>query len=311
MKFISRLAIVAVVSMLVAALPASAACPSSGFSFNTNGSYFTNNTGNDPTTPGSPVKGSFWLLHNGNPSGAGVDNGTYDSTQWLLLNTSPPYIWLGAADFGSPGVDGCADAVAAGSARGAMLITDLSTDGTTGVFSAVCVTENTARQYDLNNAGSELPFVSIPKPKVTRNPCSGPGGVTDCTVTNLTVSHQPLAGGVYTDGTCDGLIAGFKVYRISVPRGDPAPTTRDRAAWTALNAASSAIGGNVTGSVSCPTNQDVYLATSLVFDGSPATSTFETPYVSDTTTRVECGPQLAVTPPEFRNIRKPRAVRTQ
>ncbi|HKQ62707.1 MAG TPA: hypothetical protein VJS92_15560 [Candidatus Polarisedimenticolaceae bacterium] len=84
------------------------------------------------------------------------------------------------------------------------------------------------------------------------------------------------------------VITGYRVHANTQPVGSPSPTDRNRAAgWvpaspiTPLNAPTSV-------TVNCASPNVTYLGTTLILD-----SGFELQYVSDNSSRIHCGPNLA------------------
>ena len=127
-------------------------------------------------------------------------------------------------------------------------------------------------------------MVPVPKPRINASSRAG-------NTTNLTVGHQPLAGGVLNGGGCTLAVTGFKVYQQSVPRNAPAPSSaisrRTNSGWTLLGPAA-APGGDVSGQVTCGVDSDVYLMTTVVLDGN-----VELQQGSSNSLKVQCGPTLA------------------
>jgi len=295
MKVIFKIAIVLTVGVLMTAglSNVSAFCTVPGTTFTPQ--YFDAPIGQDPAA----TSGRFWGLGNFNPaSPGGSDNGNAPSATWLRYTPGSGF-YLAGDWAGDPLYDGCIQDPP--NPQPAHMAVEFSTsDGTDSYFVALCSTEDAGGTFGTLQDIPGTAMTRVPKPVVTASSRAG-------TTTNLTVGLEPLSGGVYNTGGCTLALTGVKVYQQTVPRNAPAPTAPGSrspgAGWTLLGQGTN----SVAGGVNCATDGDIYLLSTLVFDGN-----VELGQGSRNSTKVECGPNLAtpVVGPdgnEFRFIRKPKA----
>lgn len=252
----------------------------------------------DPISP--KFRGFFWALGSGNVAiGTGNDNGAYASSEWVQRNSSEyagtTYFYAayltgptgGILNWTTPSVDGCIG----GTGACACIIMSDEYNGQ-GYFAVLGDNPDGQQNYDFSGLTSGI-FRLAPTPKPVIQSASREAGTNNLL---LSVTVPPLAQGLFQTAGCN-CVAGFRVYGITVPRGGQPPVGRDIAtdgwqllATTAGTAQTTTpIGGSAGVRVDCgATNTDVYLATQIVGD-----SGFSTSLVSQNSTRIECGPQLA------------------
>jgi hypothetical protein len=241
-------------------------------------------------TPVSPnLSATFWRLGAGDPAiGIGNDNGSFD-----LVGAGGVYFpayassgYYGGASLVSgwqPGTDGCID----GGNCLCMLLTDTDGDNT---YYAIASAQSSAtlttvlRQPGTDGSGAyAAPIILQPvqAPQITGSTRAGTEVVLDVNV--------PAPGAVYNSGNtnCNCAATGYRVLTQTLARGSMPPSDRS-SGWVEASGVVP-IGTPTQVTTSCgATDQDVYLATELVFD-----SGFGTSVVSRNSSRVECGTTLA------------------
>lgn len=300
MKVISRIAIVAFVTLVVAASvqPVSAVCGNGRLiqSFGGGSQYIT--SGGLATA--TSVGGNFWALNTGNPTiGAGTDNGADTPTgnaspddNWLRFGGAGLYL---AGNWATGSVDGCIDTDASPAPKRTIVaITDSNPDS--AFVKVLCQQADALANYNFGALGSTT-MAAIPYPKVlTSSRVVG---------TSVTVSIKSpsadLADAVLADASCPAtLIRGYKLYTQTIPNASGAPADRARSAGWVLEGAEVPLAQDAPPlTKSCLAGESVYVARSLVFD-----SGFETAHVSQSV-RVPCDPSLADRPGNFKIIKKP------
>jgi hypothetical protein len=318
MRILTKIAIAAVVVLVLAALsPVEAICGSNPLirtrtGPGTSASFIWGSSWAHSYYAGYPAFGSmpplsanadatFWALGTGNPAlGPGDDAGTWTAAAngWMYYINSYYGGWYAAEIFTGWGtsnaIDGCVQNNPAGSCT-CVLITDQ--DGTTGYFALASDDADAAWNFDLVQPGTDgsgnfsgIILEPIPAPTVVNAARKAASLDLDITV-NV---PMPAAGIYQSGGSCACGPIGYKVKQAIVLRGQPAPSDRVNG-WTDMALvgggaqAVTAMGSPVTVESLCgASNQDVYIATELVFD-----SDFVAPVVSGDATRVECGPDVA------------------
>ena len=101
------------------------------------------------------------------------------------------------------------------------------------------------------------------------------------------MSVPSAASGVYNKDGCDCAPTGYRILQQILPRGSMPPSDRS-AGWTDASGVVPATQGTTVTATCGAADQDVYLATELIFD-----SGFGTSIVSANSSRVECGTTLA------------------
>lgn len=251
-----------------------------------------------PPPIGPNAKVTFWGLGAGDPAiGFGNDNGAYD-----MIAAGGVYVygygvgagydpnasfWYGATIFGSWD-GGTTDGCVGGNNCMCVLITD--EEGGVGTFaiSGGMATANFDTFFNRSGTSdggrSNAPIVLVPIPSPQINGSSRDVATNDVTF-NMNV--PAVGSGDYTQDGCACAPTAYRILQTVVPRGGMPPTSRDLGAWTDLGGANIGVATDVTSNCGSQDN-DVYLATQLVFD-----SGFGTHTVSSNSTRVECGPNLA------------------
>ncbi len=237
-------------------------------------------------------QGSFWALGWGDPlPGAGHDNGAFPAHRpgtwdgWLVGAGNTGILAYLFGEWVDPRVDGCV--MLPPVPQPAKVVVALS-DGTpwTGLFNVSCAAWRPWWSFDFAiSLRDDIRLVPIPR--IVESRCSRDGGTV-----SYTLSHRPLVGGVQPGdcGTETPLVTGYRVYWRAVPRGATPPAGRERGLWDLL-AGPFPLDTNGTGSLPYMADDDVYFATSLVFD-----SGFETAHVSESTFTSQCAPILADPP---------------
>lgn len=276
-----------------------------------------------PTPLGPNARVTFWGLGTGDPApGFGNDNGSYDMIAGGGLYVygygvgggyyPDASFWYGAtinSTWEGAGTDNCVG----GNACMCVLITDeeggVGTFAITGGMSTANVDTFFNRSGTSDGGRSNAPIILVPIP--------GPSivGSNRDAVTNdvtLTMNVPPVGTvGDYTQDGCACAPVAYKILQTIVPRGGMPPVGRDLGAWTELAQADdspqptngTAINTQIDLKSSCGSqDNDVYLATQLIFD-----SGFGTHTVSSNSTRMECGPSLAT--PGDSNSRPDRPTR--
>jgi hypothetical protein len=252
-----------------------------------------------PTSPS--FQAHFWGLTVGNPAiGLGADNGVFSPDVWIY--GAPPFggnyfyyrqlftNWAANAQ-----IDGCvADAgPVIGQIDGTECTCILMTDQWNGVgyFALLGKRVNVTSDFVFDDPGQTgFRLQPIPKPTIVnsvRNPST-------FNLDSITVRVDPGPGIFDPDGC--GCAAGYKIVATVLPRGSMPPSDRTTATtWTELSLAGGGVqavtplGATVDVESLCgASNTDVYLAAQIVGD-----SGFTAANVSENSTRIECGPQLA------------------
>jgi hypothetical protein len=295
------------VATLPLALNASANC-GSDISF---GSYYSAVTG---TANGPALRSNFWTLGLGNPTlGAGVDNGPVsESDNWLVPYNGALAVLSGWAQ---KSYDGCPDAAGQPlppDQRMVMSFSDIDVSGNM-TYAVACAHRDTqaGAQFDFTRppggqGSPPIALVRAQKASIT-NTIRGGNEAT------ITVGVPNFSAGFYSDGSsgCDlaTVIPQFDVYKQQTARNAAPAATLDATVggpWTLVGTC------NSTGSPTCvvftttcgTTNCDNYLAVVPHYNSNFTTAEAATgtaPRVSPSSTRVQAGPILAVTP-------KPKAI---
>lgn len=263
----------------------------------------------DPATQGlqgstvSPaLQGFFWGLGVGDPTlGVGADNGSWAAPDWLyVVDGYPANILTHWAE--STGIDNCIDVQGAlGDRCQVTFFQDVDPDTGEGLFVLISTADDDAGgDFYLNREGN-APITLVPAEKMAvlnsiRNgsqgvtvQLSGPSvaGVVAGSLLDADVDCV-VAGGGGTD-PLNGIVTGFSVRYLVQPRGTQPPTNFAASAWTDAGTGILPLGAPAQAAVDCGgADGDVYLTYQLHFD-----SGFASPLVSASTTRTECGPNVA------------------
>lgn len=237
-------------------------------------------------------EGTFWAMGAGHPSiRQGVDSGAFaamgpDRDGWVTHRVGSPAFFHTNWAAGKT-IDGCVDSEDIQTACTAVLLTDQH--GGRGYFALL--TASPARgNYSFAQPGDgPITLAPVPVPQLVDT------AVTSSDV-RATVSIDSDAAGLYLDASCPlDIVRGYRVYAQIVERDADAPTDRGRPRsdsggdWVLADGGQSAGGEalsfetNAQVRVACKSTDDVYLATSLVFD-----SGFETRHVSANSVRIRC-----------------------
>jgi hypothetical protein len=254
-------------------------------------------------SPVSPAfEGIFWALGTGDVAlGLGDDSGSYaadgSNTPWFTWEYYPPGgpypgYTRGGQIFanwgGADSVDGC---VPTGTCE-CVLLTD-EVDGV-GYFALATGLSDANGNLNLTQSGApcgtspgDIVLAPIPTPTVTRIDMDM---VTKDQSFQVTAS-VPAAGIYEKDGCVCGPL-GWKLYQRTVPRGNPAPVSRNAADWEMV-VDQTPFGATGTWDSACGDSEvDIYLAVGLAFaDGFPGPNNLvllsanDGPYL--------CGPTMA------------------
>jgi hypothetical protein len=261
----------------------------------------------------------FWDLGFGNQTpGPGNDNGNFgggfsdtgpatcSGNQWVCANFTGGSGFYGAGLLvggwsSSNQVDGCGVAAFPATKCSCVLITDQWSG--VGYYLIAGAAHDPTGTFDFTQpGGAPLELVPIPKPGITGSQRLQPS----LDVVLNTRIPAPAAG-VYLKDGCNCAPTGYKILQQILPEMSPAPTDRAlTAGWTEPNREDGSpqpangspfgtgMGQGVNVRSACGmSDTDVYLATQLIFpDGYRAT------ILSENSTRVECGPNLATPAPD-------------
>lgn len=254
------------------------------------------------------VTGFFWGVGVGDPAfGVGADNGTFEALSWLYVYPNYPssVLTTWAQD---PGIDTCIDVMGPlGERCQVTYFQDVSVGENegdppagTGLFAIVSTPDNAASgDFYLSplDIGGNIVMAPQEGMAILSSTRAGDTGVQmslsgptlEGILAGSYLSDSPLcqgsgAGGA---GTINGLIVGYRAKTMVLPRSSAPPSDFSADRWDTAGE-DTALGSPSSISVPCDGDSDVYASYQLLFD-----SGFAAPIVSATTTRVECGPNLA------------------
>ena len=299
-----------VLALIAVAQPANAACgaPFLITSINGDAGYYAYVI-NPTVTPGAggnglagstitdQFTGFFWGVGVGDPApGVGADNGTFAAIDWMYVYPNYPAsvltTWAASTD-----IDTCIDVQGALGERCQVTFfqdVDLENGGE-GLFAIVSTPDDSASgDFFLDNGGVNITLAPADKMAILGSTRAGDTGVEimlgspAMPEAGLYLSDAPACQGAGVGGTAaNGLIVGYQAVTQVVPRGSAPPSDFSRAAWT--NAGDVAPVGQPTAiSVPCDGDSDVYASYAWEMD-----SGFSSPIVSSSTTRLECGANIA------------------
>jgi hypothetical protein len=244
----------------------------------------------------SNLRGEFWVLTAGQPSGEGHDSGLgganpnnwpalvggANGTGWIK---GPGNVYIDGAWAADPNIDGCASVPAVNPRCMAIILSDNT--GADSQFAVLTKMAQSNGNYDFSRVG-HITLARVPKPRITGSSRTG----NDVTLQIGAPLPGDLAAGSYLDPGCSAL-TGYRIRGKIVPRGTGPAATRDPATWSGPNTFQTAVipianGTSVVADCSESANQDVYLSQTFVYD-----SGYEQHFVSRESTRAECGPQIA------------------
>jgi hypothetical protein len=263
----------------------------------------------DPATQGlngstvtDQIQGFFWGVGVGNPTlGVGADNGSWTALDWLYIFPGyPAAIITTWAE--STGIDTCIDVQGAfGSRCQATFVQDVDPDTGEGMFALLATADDDASGDFFLVQDGNAPIVFAPQPKmaVTGSVRNGAQGVT---VALAGPTVEAIAAGSFLDedpaclaasgggpAPLNGLVTGYSVRYVIQPRGSQPPSNFAVEQWTDSGNGILPLGSTTQAAVDCGgQDNDVYLSYQLHFD-----SGFAAPFVSASTTRTECGPNVA------------------
>ncbi len=263
----------------------------------------------------------FWSLGGGNPAlGEGNDMGEFGPFV-PTGSTGQHYAWIypggivgtvlypaliynsgGYSNWADPRIDGCIDNDGSDPLLNdedqcmLVLLADQSDNGSVGYFGLIAQNASPFGSYYLNRAADNGPIVldEIPKPHIVSSSAGGNPLTIELTLAAPTIPQTAL----YDNSDCpQELVVGYKVYAIEQEPGAPLPD-RTRDDGDPLTGWEPAVGGvgpgggpipidqSATVLIECPfpAPEPTALALSLIFE-----SGFETPFVSGSSTMIDCG----------------------
>lgn len=248
------------------------------------------------------LTGFFWGVGIGNPAlGVGADNGSFAALDWFYIYPGFPAgiltTWAASA-----GIDTCIDVQGAlGSRCQATFLQDVDPSTGQGVFALISTADDPASgDFYLNLEGGAAinlaPAAQMPILNSTRN---GDQGVT---VQLGGPTAEALAAGAYLDAALacqgaggggtdplNGLVDGYSIRYQVLPRGSQPPSDFGADGWNDGGTGVLPLGMPGQVAVDCGgQDADVYLTYQLHLD-----SGFAAPLVSASSTRIECGPNVA------------------
>jgi len=260
--------------------------------------------------------GAFWGVGSGDlgATGTGIDNGSFPAFGgWMGIYPGYPAI-INSTWAASTSIDGCIDFAAAPRCM-AILLMDNDANSGTGAFALLTDLPDNLINYDFEQLGKgPINLVAIPSLSITASVRTGscsittaqacsvvadcPSGETCVDGTGVDISVDgiqlsAISAGLYLDPDCPqptgagGMIQGYQIYAREVPRGAPPPTDTNEENWTPVGPVTP-LGEPGAASLSCTGDTDQYLTAGLVFDSASLTR-----YLSGSTTRFECGANLA------------------
>ena len=301
---------VGVLALAAMVQPAQAACGAPFLITSINGGTGTYAYVVNPTVPlgGDGIQGSsvtdqitgfFWGVGVGNPAlGVGADNGGFTALEWLYIYPNYPAQVL-TTWAASTAIDTCIDVQ--GPLGGRCQVTffqDVDSTNGSGLFALVSTADDPASgDFFLDNGGVNMTMAPQVGMAVLGSVRAGDTGVeiqvtgpsVDAIVAGSYLSDAPACQGAGAGGTdpLNGLVQGYRAVTQVLPRGSAPPSDFDVRSWSPASDVLP-LGAPAALSVSCDGDSDIYASYQLIFD-----SGFEAPLVSNTTTRVECGPNVA------------------
>ena len=268
-------------------------------------------------TVSSALTGTFWHLGNGDPALlAGNDNGSFAALYGFIYTSIGYNSAIDSKWDADAGIDGCIDTPVGGPADKCMgiFLMDKDEDGAT-VFALLTSPADAGQNYNFDQAGG-APIVLAPLPaiSITDSQQGGDDSVI-ITVQGPTDAELEATGGYYLNMTDEcaakadiNPIMGYRVYECVLPSGSPPPVPGD-ACWTLADEAVVETGAPSTNTVLCgdaPPDgaDDVYMSYKLILDGGFEVDLQAGGSMDTTSSRVECGPNLAEDPQDRIRIRK-------
>jgi hypothetical protein len=260
--------------------------------FDTAGQYGV--AGNYYNTVGPPidlasVSGFWWAVGSGDPAlSMGNDNGSFAPADWLEIYTymyAGMQYWNGAyfvTSWDREGVDGCIFD-AANRCTCVMLTTNAPSEGPKFVLMSAIADISSITTF-VNPGSAPFVMADVPTPVVLNSSRDGANNLT------LDLGLSDASSGRYE--TCDCNLS-YRVRSIVQARGLEPPLDRDSSTWDAdTSTVADAETPTSLQSLCGDTDTDVYLATQLVGDPT-SNGGFDAGVVSENSTRIECGPNLA------------------
>ncbi|HKQ59949.1 MAG TPA: metallophosphoesterase family protein [Candidatus Polarisedimenticolaceae bacterium] len=237
----------------------------------------------------SSFAGAFWQLGAGDPpSGSGVDNGTFPaldgaSAGWVVYDAGQPASLRGSWAQDAR-VDGC---IGSGPEPRCMALLVGDQAAGVGYFAALTAAATPEGAYEFGPANhAPIRLAAVPKPAIT-----GSSAINSYTLQIHTLVAAIPPEGLYLDSPAcsSSVVTGYRIYEQRTARGAAPPLDRRRDDWEPAAGGSGPggaplpLGTPTVITLTCYTAVDVFLATSLVFDGG-----FETPLLSRNSTRILC-----------------------
>jgi hypothetical protein len=253
--------------------------------------------GVEPSATGSSItedfEGFFWALGSGHPvHGAGNDSGIFKAMGegrdgWIQREAGYPATF-NTSWASNRHIDNCIDDSDAETKCTTVLLTDQHNG--TGYFAVLTSAADRGNYSFVQPGNAPIVLAPIPKPQIVSSTPQSSGEF------QASVRLDgPTAGLYLAEGCSADILAGYRVYAMTVERSASPPadlwrTGVDTGGKWKLVDGGAAPGGqelamadstNVT--LSCDPTKDVYLATTLVFD-----SGFETAHVSGASAPIRC-----------------------
>lgn len=295
-----------VVALVAAMQPAQAAC-GSAFLITSLGAteyaYLYNPSVTDDGLNGSTITdqltGFFWGVGVGDPTlGVGADNGTWSALDWLGP-LSPGYgAYINTTWAASTGIDTCIDVQGPIDQRCQVtFFQDVDVNTGAGLFALMSTpSDPTSGDFLLTNGGNPInmapqegmAILSSSRANFESVDLMLSGPTAEGLAAGSYLSDAAACQGTGAGGVANGLIVGYRVVTQVLPRGSAPPSDFHAAMWSPASQ-DTAIGSPAAANVPCASgDSDVYTSFQLLFD-----SGFASPIVSNTTTRIECGPNVA------------------
>lgn len=296
-----------VLALVAAAQPAQAACGApflitslgaTEYAYLYNPSVELGGGGIQGSSITDQLTGFFWGVGVGDPAlGVGADNGSFAALDWLGIYPNYP-AYINTTWAASTGIDTCIDVQGGlGERCQVTFMQDVNLNGGGGVFALMSTPDDPASgDFLLTNGSNPINFAPQAAMSILSSTRNGDTGVAmmlsgpnaaDIDAGSYLSDAAQCQGTGGAGSAANGLIVGYDAVVQVLPRGSAPPSDFNAAAWTPASQ-TTPLGTPVSISVPCDGDSDVYASYKLVMD-----SGFTSPIVSNSTTRIECGPNVA------------------